>query len=197
MEATDLKVPNPEDMKSEVEHWKVPKEDAVGKPVKGRKMWHRGQKQAAERCGEPKELTRGDCGSQRKLAATCRKVSHHARVAWHKRNVFRKIRTWGNWGSQSKFATGRMRMTCCAAGTVMEHRLQRQGKDDMAPRTLKGRMSRMKRRKGPECKIGIKDPGTRWLLRLKIERTSERIDRKAFELEFMKRASGMSAGFRK
>jgi hypothetical protein len=39
---------------------------------------------------------------------------------------------------------------------------------------------------GPECKIGIKDPGTRWQLRLKIERTSDGFNRKTFGLEFMK-----------
>jgi hypothetical protein len=33
------------------------------------------------------------------------------------------------------------------------HRLQRQEKDDIAPRTLKEQMSRMKYWKGPECKI--------------------------------------------
>jgi hypothetical protein len=85
---TDLKA-NPEEMKSESEHRKVPKEDAVGKPVKGPKKRHRGRKLAAGRHGEPKELTRGDCGYGRKLAATCRKVSRRARVAWRKRNIVR------------------------------------------------------------------------------------------------------------
>jgi hypothetical protein len=40
---------------------------------------HRGRNLAAGRRGEPKELTRGDCGSRRKLAAACRKVSRRAR----------------------------------------------------------------------------------------------------------------------
>ncbi|PNF30540.1 hypothetical protein B7P43_G09927 [Cryptotermes secundus] len=68
-------------MQSTVEHQEVPKEDAVVKPVKGWKKWHRGKKRAAGRREEPKELTQGDCGSQRILAAACRKVSHHATVA--------------------------------------------------------------------------------------------------------------------
>jgi hypothetical protein len=80
MEATDLKA-SPEEMKSESEHLEVPKDDAVVKPVKGQKKRHRDWHQAAGRHGEPKELTRGDCGSQRKLAATCRKVSCHAVLA--------------------------------------------------------------------------------------------------------------------
>jgi hypothetical protein len=48
--------------------------------------------------------------------------------------------------------------------------------------------------KDPECKTGIKDPGTRRQLRLKIERTSDGFDRKAFRLELVKRGAGMSSG---
>jgi hypothetical protein len=66
-------------------------------------MRHRSPHLVAGRRGEPKELTRGDCGSLRKLVAACRKVSHRAAVAQRKRNVLRKIRTWRNWGSQSRF----------------------------------------------------------------------------------------------
>jgi hypothetical protein len=49
----------------------------------------------------------------------------------------------------------------------------------------------------PESKIGIKDPGTRWQLRLKIERTADGFDRKFFGLEFVKRATGMLNELRK
>jgi hypothetical protein len=42
----DLKA-NTEEMESESEHWEVPKEDAVVKPVKGWKQQHRGRKLAA------------------------------------------------------------------------------------------------------------------------------------------------------
>jgi hypothetical protein len=78
-----------------------------------------------------------------------------------------------------------------------EHGLLRQGKYDIAPSTPKGWTSRMKHWKGPECKIGIKAPDTRRQLCLKIERTSEGIDRNAFKLEFMKRATRMFNGLRK
>jgi hypothetical protein len=71
----------------------VPNEDAVEKLVNGRKRRHRGKKQAAERCEEPEELTRGICGSQRKLAATCRKVSRRATVARRRRDTFKNERT--------------------------------------------------------------------------------------------------------
>jgi hypothetical protein len=59
----------------------VPVENAIVKPVRGWKKWHRGKKQAAERCEEPEKLTRGIFGSWRKLAATCRNVSRSATVA--------------------------------------------------------------------------------------------------------------------
>jgi hypothetical protein len=78
---TYLKV-NPEEMESESEHREVPKEDSMMKLVKGWKKRHRGRKPTAGQHGEPKELTRGTCGSGRKVAAACMKVSRHARVAW-------------------------------------------------------------------------------------------------------------------
>jgi hypothetical protein len=61
------------------------------RPVRGLRKWRRGRKLTARRRGEPKELNWGNCGSRRKLAATCRKVSRRATVARRKRNVFRKI----------------------------------------------------------------------------------------------------------
>jgi hypothetical protein len=66
----------PVDRKPEAAKEEVPKEDAVVKPVKGRKRRHRGKKQAAWHREEPKKLTRGDCGSRMKLAAACRKAKH-------------------------------------------------------------------------------------------------------------------------
>jgi hypothetical protein len=75
------------------------------------KKHHTGWHQAAERGGEPKELTQVDCGCWRKLAATCRKVSHHAAVAWRKRNVIRKIQTQGNCGPWKELAAASRRAT--------------------------------------------------------------------------------------
>jgi hypothetical protein len=101
-------------MQSIVEHRVFPKEKAVVKPVKGRKKRHRGRKPAAGRCGEAKELTRSDCGTGKKLAAACRKVSSCATVAWRKRNHLRKIRTQENCGPHKEFAAAGIRTTCCA-----------------------------------------------------------------------------------
>jgi hypothetical protein len=39
---------------------------------------------------------------------------------------------------------------------------------------------------GPRMQNWKKDPGIRWQLRLKIERTSDGFDRKSFGLEFVK-----------
>jgi hypothetical protein len=94
-------------MEFEVEHREAPEEDTIVKPVEGQNKQHRGQKQAAGRHGEPKELNRGICGSQKKLAAAWRKVSCHATVAWHKRKILRKSWTQGNCGLRQEFAASR------------------------------------------------------------------------------------------
>jgi hypothetical protein len=92
----DSKELNPEDMESEVEHRDIPTEEAAVKSSGTVKKRYRGRHKAVGRRGEPKELTRGDCGSRRKLAAACRKMFYRAAVEWRKRNVFRKIRTQEN-----------------------------------------------------------------------------------------------------
>jgi hypothetical protein len=79
--ATEKTEPDRGMMQSIAEHRVAPKEDAVVKQVKGRKKQHRGRKPAAGRRGKPKEITRGDCGSGRKLVAACRRVSR--REQWH------------------------------------------------------------------------------------------------------------------
>jgi hypothetical protein len=93
------------------EHQVALKEDAVVKPVKGRKKRHRGRRPAAGRRGEPKELTRSDCGYGKKLAAACRKVSSCATVAWRKRNLFRKNSTQGKYGPRKRLTAAGIKMT--------------------------------------------------------------------------------------
>jgi flagellar biosynthesis chaperone FliJ len=89
----------------EEEEEEVPVEDAIVKPVKGRRKRYRGKKQAAERCEESEELTRGICGSRRKLAAACRKVSRRAAVARSRRDAFKNERTQD--GCQRRLAAAR------------------------------------------------------------------------------------------
>jgi hypothetical protein len=80
---------NPVEMKSVAVPEEVHEKHAVVKPVGVLRKRHRGRNLAAGRHGEPKELARGICGSWRKLAAACMKVSRHARVTWCKRNIMR------------------------------------------------------------------------------------------------------------
>jgi hypothetical protein len=88
----DEEEPTSVETKPEVaQQQEVPKEDTVVQPVKGRKRRLRGKKQAAGRRREPKKLTREDCGPRMQLAASCRKVSRRATVAWRKRIIFRKL----------------------------------------------------------------------------------------------------------
>jgi hypothetical protein len=92
---------DPGKMQSVEEHQEIPKEDAVVKPFKGRK----------KRRGEPNELTQGDCGSGKKLAAACKKTSRHATVAWRKRNVRRRTVTQENYGPRKRLTVTGRKMT--------------------------------------------------------------------------------------
>jgi hypothetical protein len=76
----ECKEPASDKMESEVEHREVPPKNVIVKPIEGWKKRHRGRKQAAGRREEPEEPNRGICGSRKKLAAACRKVSRRAAV---------------------------------------------------------------------------------------------------------------------
>jgi hypothetical protein len=89
MKTTDLKA-NPEEMESEAEHREVSNEHAAVENGKAPSKRHRDWHLAAGCRRKPNELTQGDCGSRRKLATACRKVSCHARVAWGKGIAIRK-----------------------------------------------------------------------------------------------------------
>jgi hypothetical protein len=109
------KEPTSVDRKPEVaQQREVHVKDAVVKPVKEQKKPHRGKMQAAWRRGEPKELTRGDCGSRTKLASAYRKVSRRATVVWRKRNIFKEISTQRNCGPRKEVTAARMKITRCA-----------------------------------------------------------------------------------
>jgi hypothetical protein len=171
------------------------------------KKRYRGRHLAAGRRREPRELIRGDCGSRRKLAAACRKVSRRAVVARRKRNVFRKIRTQGKCGTRKELAAAGRRMTQSAK------EVRRRGQDrNRYDQDSVVQETREETLEGPECNNGIRDRGFRQQLRgnnriknqgtrrqllLKIKRISEVFDRKTFGLEFVKRAIGMSSGLRK
>jgi hypothetical protein len=84
---------NPEEMQSGVEHKRVSKEHTTVKPVGGLRKRLRGQNLAAECHQKPKAWTWGKCGSQKLLAAACRRTIHRVKVAWRKGNVVQKNQT--------------------------------------------------------------------------------------------------------
>jgi ElaB/YqjD/DUF883 family membrane-anchored ribosome-binding protein len=148
----ELTEPREEMMQTAGEHQLVPRVDAVIIPVRKRKRRLRGRKQAAGRHGEPKELTRGDHGSRKKLAAACRKASRCATVAWRKRNVFRKSWTHENWGPRKEVTASRKKVTRCA-----RHRHKVQNKEKVAQRSPTGGAFESRCRRGPHCNTGMKD----------------------------------------
>jgi hypothetical protein len=128
----DMKVGSEEIIQSVGEHQVVPRKDAVVKPVRGRKKRHRARKQAAGRRGQPKDFTRGESGSRKKLAAACRMASRRATVAWRKKNFFRKSWTNGNCGPRKKVTASRKKATRCA-----RHRRKVQNKEKVAQRGVR------------------------------------------------------------
>jgi hypothetical protein len=146
----------------------------------------------------------------RRLIVTGKKITRRATVAWRKKNVFRRIGTQVNCGPHKELAAARIRTTRCAkVARGREHGLQRQGKDDIAPRPRKGRKEENKRLKGTECKndiryrelrqqfqgkTRIKDPNTRRHRRLKNHKTAGQMFEATFRLQIPKREDGSSVG---
>jgi hypothetical protein len=113
--------PTSVDRKPEVaQEREVTVEAAVVKPVNGRKKRQRSKWQAAARRGEPKKLTRGDCGSRMKLATACRKVPRRATVAWRKRIILRKSSTQRNCGPRKEVTAAGIKITRCAGHRRMD-----------------------------------------------------------------------------
>jgi hypothetical protein len=83
--------PDSRKMQSIEELQEIPKEEATVMSVGEPRKRHRVCNLASECCQKRKERIRGNRGSRRKSPAACRKVSRHAKVAWCKRNLFRKI----------------------------------------------------------------------------------------------------------
>jgi hypothetical protein len=111
--ATETKL-NPGLMQSREEHQDIPKGEAAVMLVREPRKRSRVCILAAERSQKRKERTQGNHGSRMKLATACRKVSRCAKVAWHKRNLFRKIRILEKCGQHKEFAAARIRATRCA-----------------------------------------------------------------------------------
>jgi hypothetical protein len=81
--------PTSVDMEPEAEHWEIPKEDAIVKPIEGQRKRRRDQNLAMEHHKKPKERTQGYCGSQKRVTVASRRMTHCAGVAWLRRNIRR------------------------------------------------------------------------------------------------------------
>jgi hypothetical protein len=65
----DMMEANPEEMKSELVHEEVPKEEVMMTIVTALNKWYRDRHLAVRCHGQPKKWTQGNGGSQKKLAA--------------------------------------------------------------------------------------------------------------------------------
>jgi hypothetical protein len=205
--------PDPGKMQSVEEHQKIPKEEAAVMPVGELRKRGRDRNLAAGRRQKPKRRIHASCESKRRLAVAGKKMTRRAKVAWRKRNVFRRIGTEGNCGLRKRLTVAGRKTTSRARGAWHSENVKKDCARDQAKR---GTPKRRKDGEGlwifPECnnglrnrglsqqlrsKTGIKDPHTRYQLRLGNERTTNRIYRKAVRLETVKRALRISSVFRK
>jgi hypothetical protein len=131
-------------------------------------------------------------------------VSCHAKVAWHKRNLFRSIETQGKWGPQKELFAGR-NTTHCAKVAWCKGRIheglsvkQEQQMNKTRKRITRGtrirqllgrrQLMRHEGTNGPK-NLDIKEqlcPGN--------ERTTSGIYKKTIRLEIMKQTVGISSG---
>jgi hypothetical protein len=114
--------PDPGITQSIEEHQEIPKGEAAVMLVGGPRKLHRVRNLVALRHQKLKERTGGNRGSRSKLTAACRKVPRHAKLAWGKRNLFRKMGNLEMCGRHKEFAAARIRMTFCAE--VARHKEQ-------------------------------------------------------------------------
>jgi hypothetical protein len=158
-------------MQSAEEHQYTISEDVAVMPVKGLKKRSRGRKWTAGRRGEPKELTRGNGGSRKKLAAACRKVSRHAAVVWKKRKLFRISETCTYFGLRKGVTVADRRTSRNATVAWRKRKLTRniqlQENHELSKDVAVNGM-----REGPECKSGIWRRDVKRLPHLRKERKS-------------------------
>jgi hypothetical protein len=108
-----------------------------------------------------------------------------------------KERTQGKSGCRKKLATARRRMTRRAGvARCKGHCRQGQGKDSVVRGVPKGRTLGRRHQPKPECKNGIGNRGLRQQLHLGSKRAFNKIVRKSFGLEFVKRIVGSSVRMR-
>jgi hypothetical protein len=116
--------PTSVEMKPEVAHEEVSREDAavmpVGEPRNRRRDQRRNLAAVRRQKKQERNLDARRRGKERNLV-----TARHAAVAWRKINVFRKILTHGYCGLRKEVTAARVKITRCAG-----HRSKRQNKTD-------------------------------------------------------------------
>jgi hypothetical protein len=126
------------------EHQEIPKGEASVMPVRELRKWHRVRSLAAERRQKRKERTQENRGSRRKSAASCRKVTRHAKVAWYKRNLVRKIQIqenyepWKRWIVTGRKTTSRATVAWRSENVVRKNGTRGQAKRGTPKRRKEG-----------------------------------------------------------
>jgi hypothetical protein len=164
--------------------------------VRELRKWRRVYNLAVERHQKKKERNWGNGGFRRKLAAACRKVFHHAKVAWRKRNHQECSDPKKLWTAEDidchrhkddPLCKVARREECNHEGLSVE---QRRGKNKAENKftigTRKGCISGKRRRVDLEGSTGVKDPNTRQHRQLKNEKTAGLIFQKTFRLQMAK-----------
>jgi hypothetical protein len=196
--------PNPGMMQS-TEHQEIPKGEAAVMPVEEPRKRCRVRNLAAKCRQKRKERTGENRGSRRKLAAACRKVSCHAKVAWRKRKLITRSGTQENCGLLKEFSPTGIRMThhvkvawhkeqSHEETSAEQGRWKEQTRNKFTNGNRKGWTFGSRCRVDPEGSTGEKDPNIRRYRWLKNENTAGRIFEKTFRLQIAKREDGSFVG---
>jgi hypothetical protein len=110
--------PDPGKMQSVEEHQEIPMEEAAVMRVGGLRKRRRDRNLAAGCRQKLKGRIQATCESRRRLTIAGKEITRRATVAWHKRNVVRRIRTQINYGPRKRLTvtgrktTGRATVAC-------------------------------------------------------------------------------------
>jgi hypothetical protein len=193
--------PVSEDMTPEVAHGQeVPLEDAVVMPVGEPRKRCRDRHLAAQRRqkeGEP-DLDARRHGKQQDLVAARRGTTRRAAVA-RRRILLTNDTTQEYCGSRKRLVAAHRGTTLCAEMARCKKTLVRKIRigNDVGGGALRERTSGKRRRVDPEGNTGLDNPGARWQLRLRNEKTAGRISWKTHEktrLEIARQIAGSPVG---
>jgi hypothetical protein len=171
--------PDPGTMQAVEEHQEIPKEEAAEMPVGGLRKRHRDRNFAAGCRQKPKGRIRASCECRKRSTVAGRRMTHRATVAWHRRNIFRKIGTQENCRPGKEFAAAGIRTIHCRGVAWLRRGVVREdctsAKDERA--TQRVGPLRKNLRMHHEGKSEIKEPGTRWQMCPRIKKMLDEIFR--------------------